>query len=277
LTIVAVGASAGGLEAFTQLLRAVPANTGMGFVFVQHLNPVYRSALPELLAKETTMPVLEATNGATVQPDHVYVIPPNASLSINRRRLRLSPRAGAGLHTPVDGFMESLARAQRSQAVGVVLSGTASDGTRGLTAIKSAGGVTFVQDEKSAKYSGMPRSAIASGSVDFVLPPDKIASELARLSGHSYLGALRAQPSPTTRRRTETDLENFAAIFALLREAAGVDFSRYKPGVAAHVKARKSGPTSKGGGAVITASASARASSSEPAPLRVCGRTPLRW
>ena len=223
--VVAVGASAGGLEAFSQLLRAIPNNTGMAFVFIQHLDPKHHSMLSELLTKAANMPVLEATNGTTVKPNHVYVIPPNVNMGINRRRLQLTPRAAApGLHTPIDFFMRSLAEERNNRSIGVVLSGTASDGTRGLAAIKAEGGITFAQDEQSAKYPGMPHSAVASGCVDFVLAPEKIARELARIGGHSYLngshaGVRRARAAKTTR-----SSDTFERIFTLLRGTGGLAF-----------------------------------------------------
>ena len=229
--VVAVGASAGGLEAFSQLLRAIPTNTGMAFVFIQHLDPKHHSMLSELLAKATNMPVVEATNGAAVKPNHVYVIPPNVNMGINRHRLQLTPRAAVpGLHTPIDFFMRSLAEEQTSRSIGVVLSGTASDGTRGLAAIKAEGGITFAQDEKSSKYSGMPHSAVASGCVDFVLSPERIARELARISGHPYINGSQAGVPRARVLKTKRSDDTFARIFALLRSAGGINFSLYKPG-----------------------------------------------
>jgi two-component system, chemotaxis family, CheB/CheR fusion protein len=231
LAIVAVGASAGGLEAFSQLLRAIPNNTGMAFVFIQHLDPKHHSMLSDLLAKAANMPVQEATNGTTVQPNHVYVIPPNVNLGINRHRLQLTPRAAiAGLHTPIDFFMRSLAEERNSRSIGVVLSGTASDGTRGLAALKAEGGITFAQDEESAKYPGMPHSAVASGCVDFVLPPEKIARELARISGHRYLNGSRAGVYRARIAKTKRSDDTFQRIFTLLRTSGGISFSLYKPG-----------------------------------------------
>jgi two-component system, chemotaxis family, CheB/CheR fusion protein len=179
--IVGVGASAGGLEAFTQLLKALPSRTGMAYVLVQHLDPTHESALTELLAKATEMPVRQVTDGTLVEPNRVYVIPPNVDMIVSQGILRLTPRTQTrGRPMPIDCFLRSLAEDQRSNAIGVILSGTASDGTLGLGAIKGEGGITFAQDEKSAKYDGMPRSAIAAGCVDFVLPPDGIAEELTR-------------------------------------------------------------------------------------------------
>jgi two-component system, chemotaxis family, CheB/CheR fusion protein len=230
--IVAVGASAGGLEAFSQLLRAIPNNTGMAFAFIQHLDPKHHSMLSELLAKSANMPVLEATNGTIVKPNHVYVIPPNVNMGINRHRLKLTPRSAIpGLHTPIDFFMRSLAEERNSRSIGVVLSGTASDGTRGLAAIKAEGGITFAQDEESAKYPGMPHSALASGCVDFILPPEKIARELARISGHPYLNGSQgdAQKVRIAKPKRRPD-DTFERIFTLLKNAGGINFSLYKPG-----------------------------------------------
>jgi two-component system, chemotaxis family, CheB/CheR fusion protein len=218
--IVGVGASAGGLEAFTQLLQALPADTGMAFVLVQHLAPTHRSALAEILARETKMPVLEVHDEPTIEPNHIYVIPPDRSMIIAGGKLQLLPRANNGAPHPIDQFFRTLAEEQRHQAVGVVLSGTATDGTIGLEAIKAEGGITFAQDA-TAQHEGMPHSAIASGCVDFVLPPDKIAGELSRIAHHPY-----AVPEPAA---SETDdKENLSQVLQLLRHVTGVDFSGYK-------------------------------------------------
>ncbi|MEO7597919.1 MAG: chemotaxis protein CheB, partial [Opitutus sp.] len=167
--IVGIGASAGGLEAFTQLLKRLPVDTGMGFVLVQHLDPVHDSALTEILTRATAMPVHEVTNNLRVEPNHVYVIPPNTGMAISEGVLKLQPRdqEARGAQHSIDTFFESLASDRAERAIGVVLSGTASDGTLGLEAIKAEGGITFAQDE-SAKFDSMPRSAIAAGCVDFV-------------------------------------------------------------------------------------------------------------
>ena len=186
--IAGIGASAGGLEAISQLLRSLPVDTGIGFVIVQHLAPQYDSMLVDLLARATPMPVVEVTNGRAVEPNHVYVIPPNADLEILHGVLKLSPRTtGAGLHLPIDQFLTSLAEDSKAKAVGIILSGSASDGTLGLKAVKAAGGITFAQDESTARYGSMPHHAIASGYVDFVLSPEKIAQELARITRHPYV------------------------------------------------------------------------------------------
>jgi two-component system, chemotaxis family, CheB/CheR fusion protein len=183
---VGIGASAGGLDAVTQLLQSLAADTGMAFVFVQHLDPSRESALSDLLGKVTSLPVAEVTHDVVVRPNHVYVIPPDRDLVIAKGRLRLEPRSAVeGARQSIDRFFESLAHDQRECAVGVILSGTATDGTRGLEAIKAEGGLTFAQDA-SAKYDSMPRSAIAAGCVDTVLSPRDIARELTRIARHPF-------------------------------------------------------------------------------------------
>jgi two-component system CheB/CheR fusion protein len=185
--VVGIGASAGGLETFIELMQALPEHTGMAFVLVQHLDPRYDSKLADLLAKVTRMPVIEAAHGLAVQPDHVYVIAPNTSLTLSADgRLETEARGpGPGPHLPIDRFFASLAARRTSAAIGVVLSGTGADGTMGLEEIKAAGGITFAQDEASSKFSGMPQAAVQSGCVDLVLSPKEIAAELARVGGRS--------------------------------------------------------------------------------------------
>src|SRR2546430_4232743 len=193
-SIVGVGASAGGLEAFEQLLAALPADSGMAFVLVQHLAPKHESILSELLGRATKMPVVEVTQGMRVEANHVYVIPPNADMSISDDVLHLSPLSpDRARRMPIDLFLRSLAEDQHGRAIGVILSGTASDGTLGLQTIKAMGGVTFAQNEESAKYSAMPRNAVAAGIVDFVVPPELIArrSEERRAGKSVDLGGRR--------------------------------------------------------------------------------------
>jgi len=203
--IVGVGASAGGLEAFTELLMHLSLDTGMGFVLVQHLDPVHESALKQLLARATTMPVHEVTNDLRVEPNNVYVIPPNTSLRIEAGVLKLQPRDKARTTArSIDVFFESLAADQHEGAIGIVLSGTASDGTIGLEAIKAEGGITFAQDD-SAGYDSMPRSAVAAGCVDFVLAPQAIAEELARLATHPYVAGSASRTDATSPTRPEAD------------------------------------------------------------------------
>jgi two-component system CheB/CheR fusion protein len=223
--IVGVGASAGGLEAFSQFLAPMPAQTGMAFVYVQHLDPNNPSVLAELLARATRLPVTEARNGLAVEPDHVYVITPNTEIAMAEGAIRLLPRSEGGHHLPIDTLFRSLAESQKNKAIGVILSGTASDGVLGLKAIKAEGGLTFAQDPATAKHDGMPRSAIAAGVVDFILPPAKIAEELLRVRRHPFLNHAKAAAALPA--GSEGALQQ---ILALLRSATGVDFTDYKPG-----------------------------------------------
>ncbi len=219
-SIVGVGASAGGLEAFTQLLKALPADTGMSLVLVQHLAPSHPSALAEILSRVTNMPVLEVHDEPAVEPNHVYVIPPARSMIIAGQKLELLPRESGAVHRPIDQFFRSLAQEQRHRAIGVVLSGTASDGAVGLEAIKAEGGITFAQDG-TALHDGMPHSAIATGCVDFVLSPAEIAGEIIRIGHHPYAATPRGLP--------ETDNDsNFSEVVQLLRDSTGADFTHYK-------------------------------------------------
>ncbi|MBZ5622982.1 MAG: PAS domain S-box protein [Acidobacteriia bacterium] len=226
--VAGVGASAGGLEAFTSLLRALPADTGIAFVLVQHMDPSHESILPKLLAKTTAMPVQEVGDGVVVQPNHVYVIPPNRGMTISKGALRLTSRPeGSGRNLPIDDFFCALAADLRRGAIGIVLSGLASDGTQGLEAIKAEGGITFAQDEKSARYSGMPLSALAAGCVDFVLPPEDIAAELTRMGRHPYIRTFQELGEPPMA-PGDSD-EAIRRICAVMRTATGVDFELYKP------------------------------------------------
>ena len=224
--IAGIGASAGGLEAVTTLLRNLPTNPGMAFVVIQHLDPTRSSALPALLQRATPMPVMEAKHGMAVEANCVYVIPPNRILRLAKRRLKLSPRTGDHeLHLPVDNFLTSLAAEETHLGIGVILSGNGSDGTHGCLAVKAAGGVTFAQTEGSAKYCAMPANAAAAGCIDFVLPPEAIAKEMVRLAGQPLLIAAAAAPD-THKPRTEE--QAFTQIMTLLRQRCGVDFTHYK-------------------------------------------------
>jgi two-component system CheB/CheR fusion protein len=223
--IAAIGASAGGIEALGELLRALPENTGMAFVLIQHLDPTHHSILTELLAKETAMSVREVSDGMPLRPNHVYVIPPNANMSISGRALHIAPREETrGLHMSIDHFMRSLASEERNRAIGVILSGSGSDGTLGMAEIQAQGGVTFAQDNASAKYDSMPRSAVASGCVDYVLPPKAIARELARIARHPYVAG---EPADGADYGTGESI-GLNTIFQLLRRSTGVDFTHYR-------------------------------------------------
>src|SRR6266542_1935179 len=229
VAVVGVGASAGGLEAFKQLLARLPGDTGMAFVLVTHLDPKHESILPELLAKATRMPVSEVEDGTPVAPDHIYVMPRNTSMAIEGGALRLRPREeGRVLRHPIDAFLQTLAEDQSTRAIGVILSGTATDGTLGLEAIKAEGGITFAQEPKSARYDSMPRSAVAAGCVDFVLKPEGIAEEIARISRHPYVAPAEIA-EPGAEGTAQPAVKNgFNKILALLRRVTGVDFSLYK-------------------------------------------------
>ncbi len=225
--VVGIGASAGGYEAFSQLLRALPERTGMAFVLVQHLDPTHESQLTALLSKVTALPVSEVKDRMRIAPDHVYIIPPNTNLTVARGMLRLTPRdREPGQHLPVDVFLTSLAADLGPRAIGVILSGTASDGVLGLRAIKAGGGLTFAQDDRSAKYTGMPRNAVASGCVDLVLPPERIAAELARISHHPYVAPMVLAARATKQFRDEE--AKFDEVLRLLMAETGSDFRDYK-------------------------------------------------
>jgi two-component system CheB/CheR fusion protein len=219
--IVGIGASAGGLEAFTEMLGALPVDTGMAFVLVPHLAPRHASQMAEILSRATAMQVTEAGDEEKVEPNRVYVIPPNHNMILSQGALRLLPREkGPGLYRPIDCFFRSLAEDQGDRAIGVVLSGTASDGTLGLEEIKAQGGITFAQDD-TARQSGMPHSAVASGCVDFVLPPAEIANEIGRISRHPH--AIQGMPA-----RRKADPAAHVQVLETVRKAMGADFSRYK-------------------------------------------------
>ena len=224
--IVGVGASAGGLEAFTQFLTALPLDTGMAFVLVQHLEAKHESMLAKLLSKATQMPVTEVRRQTRVQPNHVFVIPANADLSLADGVLRiLSRKASPGRHLPIDYFFRSLAEAQGRGAIGVVMSGTASDGTLGLKAIKSAGGTTYAQEPKSAKFDGMPKSAILAGCVDYVLSPERIAENLSQIKLRPRAGLSNLEKADPVLPALN---DEWRRLFKLLKNASGGDFTFYK-------------------------------------------------
>ena len=225
--IVGIAASAGGLEAFTGLLSHLPVDTGMAFVLIQHLSPDHKSLLTEILARTTQMPVSQVTDGMAVEPNQVYVIPPNTKMVLYKGVLQLSPREKIyGKYMPGDAFFTSLAIDRGYKAIAVVLSGGDGDGSLGLKAIKAAGGMSFAQCQDTAKFDSMPNTAIATGNVDFVLPPEKIAEELGNYSRSSFL----TRPiSLTTGEELPEQGDALATIFALLKSTTGVDFSDYKP------------------------------------------------
>jgi two-component system, chemotaxis family, CheB/CheR fusion protein len=236
--IVGIGASAGGLEAFREVLRFLPADTGMAYVFVQHLDPTHESLLPALLARVTPMVVREANPQMVVEANHVYVITPNTDLHLMQGRLTLHPETKTrGQHLSIDTFLCSLAEDRTTQAIGVLLSGMASDGTAGLEAIKAHGGITLAQDASSASYSMMPQHAIDTGCVDFIGSPEEIARELLRISrqfsGQPLPKAQTTQTTtpatPSARERALPEQEQaLVQMLRLLRQKTGIDFSAYK-------------------------------------------------
>ncbi len=225
--MVGLGASAGGLEAVSKLLVALPAKTGFAFVLIQHLDPSHRSMLAELLARETAMKVAQAADGMRIEPDCVYVIPPHADLAVLDGVLRVSqPQERDGLHLPFDFFLHSLAEDYGTRAVCVVLSGTGSDGSVGLKAVSEKGGLVIAQEPQEAAFDGMPRSAIATGAVNLILPTVQIPDALIRYARqHPDLSAGRK-----TLARDEVTDKSLAAIIDLLRSRTSQDFSHYKKG-----------------------------------------------
>ncbi|HEY4656673.1 MAG TPA: CheR family methyltransferase [Cyclobacteriaceae bacterium] len=218
--VVGVGASAGGLDAFKRLLKAIPENSGIAWVLVQHLDPTHESLLPELLQKVTKVPVLEISDDIRVVPDHIYIIPSNKMLVANDGVLLTSPRPDADRHQqnlPIDLFFASLAQVHQAHSIGVVLSGTAFDGTLGLKAIKDHGGITFAQDEESSGYREMPLHAVRAGVVDFVLPPERIPEKILQVTS-----VINGDGIP----QQETDV--LKQILSLLRIRKGIDFTYYK-------------------------------------------------
>jgi two-component system CheB/CheR fusion protein len=221
--IVGVGASAGGLEAFTELLQSLPEQPGLAFLFVQHLEPYHKSQLKEILTKVTPLRVQEVSEGMPVQANQVYLIPPGVYMALSDGALTLRPRPTVpGQNMPIDHLFRSLAEVQKSRAIGVLLSGGGTDGTLDFQAIKAEGGITFAQDERTARQSSMPRSAIADGHVDYILPPRDIAGQLARITRHPYA----LEPTPAVDRPTADAMHQ---ILSLLRLTTEVDFSHYKP------------------------------------------------
>ncbi len=224
LPVVGIGASAGGLEAFEQFFTNMPSDAGMAFVLIQHLDPTHKSILTELIRRYTAMNVLEVQDAMRLEPNSVYVIPPNRYMSIFHGKLHLlEPTEVPGLRTPIDYFFRSLAEDQREKAICIVLSGTGTEGALGLRAVKGEGGMGMVQEPESAKYDGMPRSAISTGLADYILPPDKMPEQLIAYVGHALfkLPVKAAKPVPKQNEQLEK-------VFILLRSRTGNDFSNYK-------------------------------------------------
>ncbi|HKE19951.1 MAG TPA: chemotaxis protein CheB [Kofleriaceae bacterium] len=224
--IVGLGASAGGVDAVSQLLARLAEPTGMAFIVIQHLAPRQPSLLRETLARSTRMTVVDAANEMLAEPDHVYVIPPGMEMSLRGRQLVVAPRQSPTMHNSIDVFFRALALEQRNRAVGVLLSGTGSDGTEGLRAIRAEGGIALVEEPRSARFPAMPESAIAAGAVDHVLTIEELARELVHLSRQAYLVSTDALLSGEDAEPEQDEL--LQRVLERVRASSGVDFSEYK-------------------------------------------------
>ncbi len=220
--IVGIGASAGGLEALQQFLLCMPPNSGLSFVIIQHLSPDYKSLMADILGKDTEMMVLQAENGMAIEPDTVYLIPPKNNMTIRDGRLLLTEFVQGMLNHPIDVFFTSLAEEKKERAIAVIFSGTGSDGTNGIKSVKEHGGLVLVQDPGSAKFDGMPRSAINTGLVDFVLSPKEIAEEILNFSHYPTI------IPPQEDEEFFTDEETLSRIYSILKKVSGIDFTYYK-------------------------------------------------
>ena len=220
--IVGIGASAGGLEALQEFFRSMPPNSGLAFVVIQHLSPDYKSLMADILGKHTDMQVLQVDGEMTVEPNTVYLIPPKKNMTIGGGKLHLADYDHGALNHPIDIFFSSLADECKERAIAVVLSGTGSDGTAGVRAIKESGGLAIVQTPESAKFDGMPRSAISTGIVDWVLPPHQISDEILNFTNyHLSLADARNE-------ELFSDEESLSHIYLLLKQECGIDFTYYK-------------------------------------------------
>lgn len=222
--VIGIGASAGGLEALQDFFKAMPTDTNLAFVVIQHLSPDYKSLMDELLARNTDIPIHIATDGLAIKPNNIYLIPPRQNISIFHDKLYLEEyNPKKGLNLPIDIFFRSLAAAKANHAIGIILSGTGSDGTLGTRAIKEAGGMIMVQDEGSAKFDGMPSSSISTGLVDFILQPARMPMALLNFIENPFI-----RKSGTRENILEKDLDTLTKITLILRDYCGIDFSYYK-------------------------------------------------
>ena len=223
--VAGLGASAGGLDAFRRFVKAIPKNSGMAYVLVQHLLPSHESSLPEILQRETQIPVHEIKDNLEVKPNNIYVIPSNKLLVATDGVLKLSPRPSKNeKNMPIDIFFTSLAVVHQANSIGIILSGTGSDGTAGLKNIKDNGGITFAQDLTSATYTDMPQHAIDAETADFVMEPEKMPLQLIKLQRTFTILNPDGKPSDAK----ANDEENYRSLLVLLRMRQGVDFTHYK-------------------------------------------------
>lgn len=222
--VVCIGASAGGLEALQEFFQNMPPNPGAAFVIIQHLSPDYKSLMDELLARYTHMKIHRVEDGMPVEKDHLYLIPPRKNMTIFHGKLLLSDQnPGRSLNLPIDIFMRSLAKDQEKNAIGIILSGTGSDGTLGIRAIKEYGGMTMVQDDRSAKFDGMPRSSISTGKVDIIRSASQLPIELFNYINHPLISK-----SEKIEQQISEDGNQLSKMISILRDEMGVDFSCYK-------------------------------------------------
>jgi FixJ family two-component response regulator len=219
--VVGMGASAGGLEAFTRFFQAMSPDSGMAFVLIQHLDPTHQSLTAELLGKHTRMPVRQVAGDTPVQPNHVYVIPPDKYMSIGQGVLRLTPPPvdRRGMRMAIDFFFRSLADDRQERAIGILLSGMGTDGTLGLKQIRMVGGMAIAQDPGTALHGGMPQSAIANDAVDYVLPVEKMPEALLKYARHPYVAVDQLEPP------VETSADDLTRILAVVRARLRFDFS----------------------------------------------------
>lgn len=221
--VIGVGASAGGLEAFGKLVSNIPEDSGMAFVLIQHLDPTHASNMVELPKRYTRIPVHEATDDIKLEPDHIYMIPPNRSMTITDRTLKLMEQVErSGIMHSIDHFFRSLAKDLKERAICIILSGTGTDGSMGAKAVKSELGMVMVQDPETAAYDGMPRAAINAGVADFVLKAEDMPEHLIEYVEKSYGKRI------FRRREVEKDSASLSSIMALIRARTKHDFSGYK-------------------------------------------------
>lgn len=223
--VIGIGTSAGGIEALKQLFLELPTNIGMGFVVIQHLHPEYKSILSEIIGKSIKLKVKEIVNGMVIEPNNVYINPPNKLVEIKDYKLMLKKTDNNKPLLKIDHFFKSLAAEKKNESIGVILSGTGTDGTIGLGNIKAEGGITFCADKKSVKFDGMAQTAIDSGNVDFVGSIEKIAKELIRIKSHPFIAFKDPKSIEDIIPESDNELHQ---IFRLLKMNTGVDFSSYK-------------------------------------------------
>ncbi len=222
--VVGIGASAGGLEAFKDFLAFLPNDTGMAFVFIQHLSPRHKSLLANILSRMTEIPVVQVKNGMPLKKNQIFVMPPNVTMVLENGKFKLQKRSNQKIHLPINTFFKSLAEDQGERAISIVLSGTGSDGAEGSRLIKAQGGITIAQEPETARYDSMPSSAIVIDEIDFVLSPKNIALELGNLSKLSFSIHTDESHSPL-----HEGMSDFKKILLLLKQNMGTDFTQYKP------------------------------------------------